>query len=296
LRWRGCDLLVEAFSRDADVFSREAQFIEQIACRGERRIAAEGNGWKRFDCLPGMSGAEKKMIRRGAPDERCATGFQKRETGLVQAEAVNNDGAFIERASTIEIPYFVRASGVGTLGEMENEWLVRRSVLCRGECICVHRERVSPVEITQDADRKVIFKYVCMIRIVVADGGDAGKQIANSAPPEPRFFGNGTVLANGGAIGMVDIVCPLGEILVATLSEAREQGEFEMIVRVDQAGKNEVAIQIQRGRIWWSSGSRARWRSAERADSVAINTEIHRDAFLRAKGNARAANAFDQLL
>src|SRR5580704_13647249 len=160
LRGGGCDLRVQGFGRNADMFPGEAQFIEQIARRGERRIAAQGYRRKRFDGLPGMSGAEKKMIGCGAPDERCATGFQKRETGLVKAEGVNYNGAVVESAGTIEIEYFLRALGVSTLGEMENEWLVQRSVLRRSKCICVHRQRMSPVEITQDADRKVIFKYV----------------------------------------------------------------------------------------------------------------------------------------
>ncbi len=45
--------------------------------------------------------------------------------------------------------------------------------------------------------------------------------------------------------GSVDVFCPLSRILIWTAAESRKQIQLEMIVSVDEPGKNEKPIQIE---------------------------------------------------
>ena len=66
----------------------------------------------------------------------------------------------------------------------------------------------------------------------MAYGRNAAEKIANSAPPEASIFRDGSMLADRGRFGMMNVVCPFDEIAVPALAESRKQSEFQVIVRI----------------------------------------------------------------
>ncbi len=111
----------------------------------------------------------------------------------------------------------------------------------------------------------------------MADGGDAADEILQRTPGQTNVARHAAVLAHGRFIGFVDIVRPRGRIGVWRASEQRKKIEREMIVRVDQAGKNHVSGKIE------AAGS-----AAKRGDPVLGDRDIEPDCFVRAKRDTRS--------
>ena len=45
--------------------------------------------------------------------------------------------------------------------------------------------------------------------------------------------------------GGVDIVCPLGRVLIRSITDIRKETEFQMIVGVDQPGQQKIAREVK---------------------------------------------------
>jgi len=84
---------------------------------------------------------------------------------------------------------------------------------------------------------------------VMAYRGDAAHQIAQASPDQAQMLGDQQVLSNRITLRMIDIARPFGRIRVRTGAQTREQGEVEMVVRVDQAGQDLKPAEIQIGAI-----------------------------------------------
>ena len=105
---------------------------------------------------------------------------------------------------------------------------------------------MGPAEVFENANGEIFGEDRGIVGIVVTDGGCAAEKIADAAPPEASFAWNLTVFGDRGTAGLVDVFDPFEEVLVAAATEPREKREFEMVVSVDEAGKNEESVEVKR--------------------------------------------------
>src|ERR1700679_776445 len=78
----------------------------------------------------------------------------------------------------------------------------------------------------------------------MANGGDSAKQVANRAPPEADRPGYFAVLCDERRPGGVDIVGPLGRVLIGSIPDVRKETEFQMIVGIDQSGQQKITREV----------------------------------------------------
>src|SRR5215471_4336507 len=105
-------------------------------------------------------------------------------------------------------------------------------------------KRVRPTVLSQDTNRKPCSKDVRFVGIVVTDRRNAGEQVFDSSPPEPHRFWYRQVLAQQRMIRVINIARPGFATRIWTISEFRKEIKFEMVVRVDQSGQHQIAIEI----------------------------------------------------
>ena len=79
----------------------------------------------------------------------------------------------------------------------------------------------------------------------MADRGHAADEILQRAPPQPDGLGHAKVLADGAALGMVDVAGPFGGVSVGTATERRKEIELQVVMRVNQSGQQFETRQIE---------------------------------------------------
>src|SRR6516162_1873507 len=79
----------------------------------------------------------------------------------------------------------------------------------------------------------------------MANRGNATQQVLKSTPPQPHRLRHAQLLANGAALGMVNVARPLRSILVRSAPQRRKQVEFQMVVRVDQPRQDQMAAKVE---------------------------------------------------
>ena len=120
---------VEQRGRNAQGLVEKADVVEQIACRGERRVGSERYVGERLDLPEGQGLAEREEIGNRAPDDahvEPAHGFPLRwrqPDGVHQAHARNREGR-----SAGQIVEFPAGSGVCAFGKVDEEGPVRSGV------------------------------------------------------------------------------------------------------------------------------------------------------------------------
>ena len=105
----------------------------------------------------------------------------------------------------------------------------------------------------------------------MADRGNTAQQILQCTPPEAHGFGYAQMLANGTAIGMIDVARPFTGIRIGAAAQLRKKVEFQMVVRVDQTGKHEVAGEIEGESCPYPARQQDRWRGASRGEELGLS-------------------------
>ena len=186
-----------------------------------------------------MGAAKQEDVRRWAPDERGSSGAHPTKPEFIEAEAVDDDGAFIEGVVFGESKYFGGALGIDTFREMNDERLVGRRGPLLERQIMIQRDRMGPREVAKDADNEAVVEELWKVRVVMAYGRDTAEQISNPTPPESGIFPDGSMLADRGGFGSMNVIGPLDEVAVSALAEPRKQSEFQVIVGVYKAWKQQ---------------------------------------------------------
>ena len=75
--------------------------------------------------------------------------------------------------------------------------------------------------------------------------GDAAGQVAQATPDQAQAFGDKQVPPHRIAFGMVNVLRPFGRVRVRAGTEAREQRELKMVVRVDHPRQDLKPAEIQ---------------------------------------------------
>src|SRR5258708_32430352 len=102
---------------------------------------------------------------------------------------------------------------------------------------------MGPGKIAKHANGESLVKELCDVRVVMADGRNTTEKAANAAPPEASIFTDGSMSADRGGVGMMDVIGPFDEAEVAALAEPRDQGEFQVIGTSHEAWKQQEAPQ-----------------------------------------------------
>src|SRR5215469_13892767 len=102
-----------------------------------------------------------------------------------------------------------------------------------------------PSGFADNAHRKIRLLKGALPGIVVRDSGNATNQIANRSPEKPDSSRNCAMLPNGRGVRMMNRARPFRGVRPGTFTQAREQCELEMIVRIDQARKDQVSGNVQ---------------------------------------------------
>ncbi len=105
-------------------------------------------------------------------------------------------------------------------------------------------QRMGPSKSLDHANRKVVLKNRGVVRVVMRNGGDTAQQVFQSAPSQAHRLGDRQVLLHRRTIRMVNVFSPGRHVGVWTPAKARKQIEFQMVVAIDQSGKNQMAIEI----------------------------------------------------
>ena len=108
----------------------------------------------------------------------------------------------------------------------------------------------------------------------MANRGNAAQQILERAPPEPHRFGYAQMLANGTAIGMVDVARPFTRIRIGATAQLGEEVEFQMVVRVDQAGKHDMAGEIEGGHVFIQRVNRIDRRGTSSGEELGLSGRV----------------------
>src|SRR5665213_1134927 len=80
---------------------------------------------------------------------------------------------------------------------------------------------------------------------MVTDSRHPGQQVSNRSPRDAHVARDAAMQRNDIRIFTMNILGPLGGIRIPSATEAREQSKFQMIVRVDKTGENEIAREIE---------------------------------------------------
>src|SRR5271154_168099 len=152
--------------------------------------------------------------------------------------------SIVERPLADEREDLHSALFISALGEMNDKGLFRRSCLLLSSDARIQRDGMRPAKILQNTHDKIIVEDFWNIRIVVAYGRDTREKVSNSSPPQTSLFGDRPVFPDGRAVREMNILSPLQEVDVSAFPEPREQSKFEMIMRVDQTGKNQETVEI----------------------------------------------------
>ena len=174
----------ESGGRDAYLCGGEANFIEQIAGGGQRRIAADGDIAKTCDRVRRVCASEEEIVGTGAPDESGIVMIDGSDGSVVQGETVHDDGTVIERACGFQGCKFLSSIVVDSLAEMNDERAIGRGVPMSRREILFKSDRVSPADIANDANGEVFRKCFSEGRVVMADRVESTKQIAESTEPD----------------------------------------------------------------------------------------------------------------
>src|SRR5258708_223079 len=103
---------------------------------------------------------------------------------------------------------------------------------------------MGPGKIAKHAKGESLVKELWEVRVGMEDGRNPTEKVANAAPPEASIFTDGSMLADRGGVGMMNVIGPFDEVAVAALAEPRKQGEFQVIVSIHEAWEQEEAAQI----------------------------------------------------
>ncbi len=132
---------------------------------------------------------------------------------------------------------------IGPLACVNDEWPVRRRAAVTRDQIRTEFERMRPAEPAHDADREAAFEDRMLVRIVMRHRGHAVEKILDRSPEQAHPLRHGQMLPQGGAIDVIDVGRPRGSVRIRTAAKPREKIELEMVVRVDQARKHNMAAQ-----------------------------------------------------
>src|SRR5580700_8210788 len=117
----------------------------------------------------------------------------------------------------------------------------------------------------------------------MTDGSDSAEKILQAAPKQSRALRYAEVLRNWRFFGPIDVTSPGAGVRIRTAAEPWIQIELQVIVRVDQAGQDKVAFQIQNFLALRSLAG-----FAHGLNLAAANLDIQRGCFLGPQRNSRA--------
>src|SRR5665213_2197853 len=76
------------------------------------------------------------------------------------------------------------------------------------------------------------------------DGGHTAQQILDRAPRQPDRLWDGAVLFERRIVWTIDVRRPLACVQIESGSEAREQIQFKMVMRIDEPGQQQMTGDI----------------------------------------------------
>jgi hypothetical protein len=157
---------------------------------------------------------------------------------------MHDDSARIESAEAIEGEELLLRKGVDSFTDVDDEWTSRWSGGVRAMNVAAQSERVCPSIALHDANGEVSVAQRLPERVMVAYRGNAAEEIANAAPAEADFFGNGSVPGDEVAGGGVDVLSPFDVVAIGRMAEAWIERQVKVLMRVDQARHDEIAAEV----------------------------------------------------
>ena len=148
------------------------------------------------------------------------------------------NGVPVEHTRFLQSRYLGIRVLVRTFCGVDNEWPVSRSTLANTAHVRAEIERVRPPVPAQNAYREASRENGGIVRIVMRDRGYAAQQILDATPGQPDALRDKQMFPYGRFMWPVNIRRPLRSAGIRADSEAGEKIELQMVVGVDQPGKN----------------------------------------------------------
>ena len=139
--------------------------------------------------------------------------------------------------------YFVAAGVVAAFPNVNDERPVFRCPLKAFLHVAAERQRMRPPKTLHHANGEIVLEDL-FVGVVMADRRNAPEKILDGSPEQPLSLGNTQVIGNGRLGGPIDILGPGFRIGIGPSTKLGEQTEFQVIMSVDQAGKNQAAFEI----------------------------------------------------
>src|ERR1700733_1307291 len=105
-------------------------------------------------------------------------------------------------------------------------------------------EGMIPSKVADHAQGKIISLELGLRWIVMADGRDAAKKIAQRPPPLAHIFRNSTMRSDRVGEHLMDVARPLRGIRVRRVAKPRKERKFKMIMRVDESRQQKISAEI----------------------------------------------------
>src|SRR5215472_96932 len=82
---------------------------------------------------------------------------------------------------------------------------------------------------------------------MVAHRGYATQNVANPTPPQAHRFWDSAMTRDLLGPRALDVLCPFEKIVVTPSTHARKESKFQMIMSIDEPGKQQVTLEINAG-------------------------------------------------
>src|ERR1700677_1292896 len=138
----------------------------------------------------------------------------------------------------VEQEEFVRTLLVGTLRRMDNERLIRVAGGDPFRRLWFEVAGVGPSVVSHHAHWKIRPQHLLAQRVVVAHRSGAAEQIAYGAPENRSASRRAAKTSYCFGVRLMDVFRPLAGVLVGPISQPWEQAKLQMIVCIDEPGKN----------------------------------------------------------
>src|SRR5215472_585856 len=203
---------------------------------------------------------------------------------------MNDNGMLVQGPGSPEVKNLLCGLLIDAFCQMNEERLPLGSVPllpCRSR---VELQRVSPSIVSEDSHNEVCGKHQGFKRIVMAHGSYATQNITNPTPPQPNLFWNLALTGNLSCPRAMNVLCPLKKVAITSSAHSRKKRKFQMVMCVDQAGKQQVVPQIN---FTCHEGGFGSLSHNYRFNAAITNANLSPNTVGRSDGNAPCAYAID---
>jgi hypothetical protein len=170
---------------------------------------------------------------------------QERDSILIDSESVDEHGAFIQETKLLKPSQFFSRLLVNSLAGMHDEGTPLGCGRVRLAKVASESQRVAPAIFANHANREILPLRLGPKRVVVTDSGDSTEQVSDPSPPKANILGHAPMFRNQFWKSVVYVLSPLNVILIWTISQPGEEGEFQMIMCIDKARHQQQAAEVE---------------------------------------------------